>query len=69
MTGKVEAAPVIRAGPPEPAVAEDESQRPDQVEARSGGRAGPGDIARVLRNLRRDKDDVEKGGNGYRVSL
>src|SRR3954451_21235638 len=51
--------PVVEAGPAHLPLAEEEPERPHEVEPRPGGEAGAAGVAGVPVNLRLDQDDVE----------
>jgi len=53
---------IIQAGAPQAPILERESERLDKVQARSGIRAQPYDIARVRRDFRLIKNDMKQGG-------
>jgi hypothetical protein len=53
--------PIIQAGPLQVTVREAEPQRSYEMERRVGGRAGPGNVSGILRDLRLVKDDAEDG--------
>ena len=55
----IEQVPVIQAGALQVLVIHPEAQRLDQVQHRAGDRAGARDIARVLRDLGLDQNDME----------
>ena len=56
----VDEVPVVDAGPAHTVLVDPEAERPDEVERRGRGRAEPGDVARVGRDLGLDEDDVER---------
>ena len=56
----VDEVPVVDAGPAHTVLVDPEAERPDEVERRGGGRAEPGNVARVGRDLGLDEHDVER---------
>jgi len=60
MKDEVHVAPIIRPRPPQAPVGENKTQRLDQMKARSGGGAGPGDVPGILGNFRLDERYIKQ---------
>ena len=56
--------PVVEPGAPHLLVVEREAERPDEVQLRADGQAGPPGVAGVPVDLRLDEDDVQVGYRG-----
>jgi hypothetical protein len=65
--------PVIESSPFERAIVDRESERLNKMQRGSRRETKPADVARIRRNLRLDKDDVEhvkrQKGSGFRVQI
>ena len=61
---EIELLPVVHSGPPEVSIGDGETERMDQVQPKIGKGAESPDVSGVLGNLRTDKDEMKKRGNG-----
>ncbi len=64
MQSQVHAFPIVQSGALEFSIVNAKPKRFNQVQRAAGRRAEPGDVAGIGRNLRLDKDDVQRRRHG-----